>query len=98
MRKMILTAGLILGALFGTGANAMPVGQPSAPSASHIQKVDYACGRGFHLTPRGYCRPNGPRYERGREWRERQARREWREWRDRRDYRDYRDRRDYYRY
>ena len=108
MRKMILTAGVILGALLGTGANAMPVGQPSAPSASHIQNVDYACGRGFHLTPRGYCRPNGPRYERGwdrrdrwegrREWRERQARREWREWRDRREYRDLRERCGYYRY
>ncbi|WP_418137428.1 GCG_CRPN prefix-to-repeats domain-containing protein [Agrobacterium sp. El2ro-1b] len=109
MRKMILTAGLIFGALFGTGANAMPVGQPSAPSASHVQTVDYACGRGYHLSPRGNCRPNGPpRYERGwdrrdrwearREWRERQARREWRQWHDRRDYRDYRDRRDYYRY
>ncbi len=55
MRKMILTAGVILGALLGTGANAMPVGQPSAPSASHIQNVDYACGRGFHLTPRGFA-------------------------------------------
>ncbi len=108
MRKMILTAGLIFGALFGTGASAMPVGQPSAPSASHVQTVDYVCGRGYHLTPRGNCRPNAPRYERGwdrrdrwearREWRERQARREWRQWHDRRDYRDYRDRRDYYRY
>ncbi|MDZ7927448.1 MAG: hypothetical protein U5L46_10330 [Agrobacterium sp.] len=105
MRKMILSAGLILGALFGSGANAMPVGQP-APLASNIQTVDYACGRGFHLSPRGYCRPNGPpRYERGwdrrdrwegrREWRERQARREWRERRDWREHREWRDRRDY---
>ncbi|AQS63477.1 hypothetical protein AGRHK599_LOCUS4850 [Rhizobium rhizogenes] len=112
MRKMIFGAGMILSALFGTGANAMPVGQPSAPATSNVQTVDYACGRGFHLSPRGYCRPNGPpRYERGwdrrdrwegrREWRERQARREWRERRDRRDWRqhrEWRDRRDYYRW
>lgn len=109
MRKMILTAGLILGALIGTGANAMPIGQASAPQASKVQNVDYACGRGFHLSPRGYCRPNGPpRYERRwdrrdrwegrREWRERQARREWRERRDWREHREWRDRRDYYRW
>lgn len=106
MRKMILSAGIILGALFGSGANAMPVGQPAAPLASNVQSVDYACGRGFHLSPRGYCRPNGPpRYERGwdrrdrwearREWRERKARREWRERRDWREHREWRDRRDY---
>ena len=103
MRKMILTAGLIFGALFGTGANAMPVGQPSTPSASHVQTVDYACGRGFHLSPRGYCRPNGPpRYERGWDRRDRwEARREWRERqgrpgrRGRREYRGYRP--DYFR-
>ncbi len=99
MRKMILSVGLVLGTLFATGANAMPVGQPSAPQALKVQTVDYACGRGFHLSPRGYCRPNGPpryergwdrrdRWEEGRGWRERQARREWRERRDHRDWRE----------
>lgn len=103
MRGLILSAGIVLGTLVGGAANAMPIGQPAAPAASTVQNVDYACGRGFHLSPRGFCRPNRPppRYERRwdrrehwrdrREWRERRERREWREHRRNRDYREYRD-------
>ena len=101
MRKLLLGAGIILTAFIGGGANAMPIMQPSAPVSSVVQKVDYACGRGYYLTPRGYCRPYEPRrYEREwdrrsdwnprREWREHQARREWREhrrWEERGDWR-----------
>ncbi|WP_420885060.1 GCG_CRPN prefix-to-repeats domain-containing protein [Agrobacterium rubi] len=91
MRKIIFSAGIILGSLLANVASAMPSVQPSLPSPSVVQKVDYACGRGFHLSPRGYCRPNGP----PREYRDRWDRRDrWearREWRDRRDWRERRD-------
>ncbi|WP_296036290.1 hypothetical protein [uncultured Agrobacterium sp.] len=90
MRKIVLSVALLVSGLMGTGASAMPLAQPAAPTMTDIQTVDYACGRGYHLSPRGFCRPNGPpRYERAwdrrdpwearREWRERQARREWHE-------------------
>jgi len=86
MRNIVLGAALLISGLMGASANAMPTAQPLARVTTDIQTVDYACGRGYHLSPRGFCRPNGPpRYERswGRrdawEWRERQARREWRE-------------------
>ncbi|WP_082760341.1 GCG_CRPN prefix-to-repeats domain-containing protein [Agrobacterium bohemicum] len=105
MRKIVMGAGIILSSVFANVANAMPSVQPSVPSVSVVQKVDYACGRGFHLSPRGYCRPNRPppeyrdRWEARREWRDRRDRREWRErrdfydrreWRRRDEYRDYR--------
>ncbi|MEB2845420.1 hypothetical protein GAO09_23225 [Rhizobiales bacterium RZME27] len=103
MRGLILSAGMIFGMLLGSSANAMPIGQPAAPMASTVQNVDYYCGRGYRLSPRGVCRPNRPppRYERRwhrhdhwhdrREWRDRRERREWRERRHDRHYRDYRD-------
>ena len=88
MRNIVLGAALLISGLTAASANAMPFGQPSGPAIPSIQTVDYACGRGYHLSPRGFCRPNGPpRYERRwdrrdswedrREWRERQPRREW---------------------
>ncbi|MBN7808823.1 hypothetical protein JZX86_26200 [Agrobacterium rosae] len=97
MRKLIFGAGIILTALIGSGANAMPVGNPSAPAASVVHNVDYACGRGFRLSPRGYCRPVGPprhyeqRWDRRDRWHDR---REWRDRRDHREWRSHRDRRD----
>lgn len=102
MRGLILSAGIIVGTLLGGGANAMPIGQPATPSASAVQNVDYYCGRGFHLSPRGFCRPNRPppryerRWDRHDHWRDRREWRERREWRDRRDRREWREhRRDY---
>ncbi|POO50707.1 GCG_CRPN prefix-to-repeats domain-containing protein [Agrobacterium rosae] len=97
MRKLIFGAGIILTALIGSGANAMPVGNPSAPAAPVVHDVDYACGRGFRLSPRGYCRPVGPprhyeqRWDRRDRWHDR---REWRDRRDHREWRSHRDRRD----
>ena len=86
MRRVVLGAVLLISGFMGASANAMPMAAPMVRSTTDIQTVDYACGRGYHLSPRGFCRPNGPpRYERGWgrrdawEWRERQARREWRE-------------------
>jgi len=104
MRKIILSAGIILSSLLANAANAMPSAQPSIPATSLLQQVDYACGRGFHLSPRGFCRPNGPpplygdRWDRRDRW---EARREWRdrrEWQERRNWyeqRDWRARHDY---
>ncbi|WP_413785986.1 GCG_CRPN prefix-to-repeats domain-containing protein [Agrobacterium sp. rho-13.3] len=96
MRKIILSAGIILSSVFANVANAMPLAQPSIPSASSVQKVDYTCGRGFHLSPRGYCRPNGPPREYRDRWDRRDRWAERREWRDRRDHREWRERRDWH--
>ncbi|WP_337270615.1 GCG_CRPN prefix-to-repeats domain-containing protein [Oryzifoliimicrobium ureilyticus] len=41
-----------------TVAEAMPIASVSEPSAAPVVKVDYACGRGFHLSRWGDCRPN----------------------------------------
>ncbi|WP_075637758.1 GCG_CRPN prefix-to-repeats domain-containing protein [Rhizobium oryziradicis] len=98
MRKIILSAGIILASLVANTVYAMPSVQSPRPAASYVEKVDYACGRGFHLSPRGYCRPNGPpleyrRWDRRDRW---EARREWRERRDWREHRAWHERR-YYR-
>lgn len=98
MRTIIFSAGIILGSVFANGANAMPSVPPPIPSASAVKKVDYACGRGFHLSPRGYCRPNGPPREYRDRWDRRdpwEARREWRDRRDRRERRDFYDQREW---
>ncbi|MCK8779113.1 hypothetical protein M0654_03850 [Rhizobium sp. NTR19] len=104
MRGLILAAGLLIAGLTGGTANAMPAGGVSAPSSSLIQTVDWACGRGFHLSPRGYCRPNrwAPpppprhvyRHHRRDHWDHRGPPRHWRE-RDRFDGRDWRDHREW---
>lgn len=110
MRKIVLSAALLVSALLSSGANALPIVQSGLPISSQLQNVDYACGRGYHLSPRGFCRPNGPprdyrdrwdrrdRWEARREWRERQARREWRErraWEEERRWRGGYDYREY---
>jgi len=98
MRKFILAATLMIAGLVGGGsANAMPIGNVAPPAAaSNVVTVDYACGRGYHLSPSGYCRPNRwappprPRYyshrwDRRDHWDRRGPPR--RDWRDRREYR-----------
>lgn len=96
MRKLLLVVGILFAALTGGAANAAPFGMVTAPAASPVVNVDYACGRGFHLSPRGYCRPNRwappprPRYyshhwHRRDHWDRRGPPR--RDWRDRREYR-----------
>ena len=58
MKKLIITAALVISGFVATAANAMPtVAFSKAPSS--VVHVDYACGRGFHVTPWGECRPNG---------------------------------------
>ncbi|KAB1113798.1 hypothetical protein F4V89_10770 [Neorhizobium galegae] len=47
-----------MGGLFAGPANQMPVNGIAAPAKPNIQLVDRACGRGFELTRRGFCRPS----------------------------------------
>jgi|EndMetStandDraft_7_1072992.scaffolds.fasta_scaffold207274_2 hypothetical protein len=71
MRKTIIAMAIALSGFGVSVAEAMPMGavQSGATSNSNIVQVDYACGRGYHVTPWGDCRPNWrrpppPRYER----------------------------------
>jgi hypothetical protein len=69
MRKTITAIAIALTGLGATVAEAMPMGAVQSGVTNNIVKVDYACGRGFHVTPWGDCRPNWrrpppPRYER----------------------------------
>lgn len=61
MRKLLVTIALLAAGITAGAANAAPVGSMTAPAASNIITVDFACGRGYHLSPRGFCRPNPPR-------------------------------------
>jgi hypothetical protein len=59
MNRILITSTLLAACLLGGTANAMPTAR--AGMAATEQKpvlVDYACGRGWHLTPWGHCRPN----------------------------------------
>lgn len=58
-------------------AEAMPIAPVESGATKNAVLVDYACGRGYHLTPWGNCRPNwrqppppryGWRYERSYGW------------------------------
>lgn len=56
MKALSIAAALLAGSLsFGT-AQAMPMGTINVQS--NITTVDYACGRGWHLTRWGECRRN----------------------------------------
>jgi hypothetical protein len=92
MRKLILAVTLLLSGFAGGAANAMPVGDVASTPSSNVVAIDYSCGRGYHLSPRGFCRPNEwappprPRYysdrwdRRGpphRYWREHRYYRQW---------------------
>lgn len=57
MRRLVIAAALVASGFAATAANAMPtVSFSKAPSS--VVRVDYECGRGFHVTPWGECRPN----------------------------------------
>ncbi|MDR6665756.1 GCG_CRPN prefix-to-repeats domain-containing protein [Rhizobium sp. 1399] len=58
MRKLLVTVALLAAGITAGAANAAPVGNVTALAASNVITVDYACGRGYHLSPRGFCRPN----------------------------------------
>jgi hypothetical protein len=59
MKLSVIVAAFLFGGLAATSVDAMPIAAPAiAEQASPVVKVDYACGRGWHLTPWGACRPN----------------------------------------
>jgi hypothetical protein len=55
---MIATALIFGGLVFASSAEAMPKVTVDGPRATAVVTVDYACGRGRHVTRWG-CRPNG---------------------------------------
>jgi hypothetical protein len=57
MKRIVFATAMLFGAVLSTAASAMPAISVDMP-ASGIVQVDWACGRGFHQTPWGQCRPN----------------------------------------
>jgi len=57
-RLHLLAAVFVLGAAGTSVAQAMPAAPAGLRQASPVIEADWACGRGFHMTPRGVCRPN----------------------------------------
>ncbi|WP_146260130.1 GCG_CRPN prefix-to-repeats domain-containing protein [Rhizobium tubonense] len=79
MKKIVFASAILFGGLIATAAGAMPatsIAQPAATSAPGVVQVDYACGRGFHVTPWGHCRPNGWGPQRA-HWDDRRSRGDW---------------------
>jgi hypothetical protein len=69
MRKTMIAMAIALSGFGVSVAEAMPIGAVQSGATNNVVQVDYACGRGFHVTPWGDCRPNWrrpppPRYER----------------------------------
>jgi len=56
MKALSIAAALLAGSLSIGTAEAMPSGKINVQS--NITTVDYACGRGWHMTQWGDCRPN----------------------------------------
>jgi|AraplaDrversion2_2_1032049.scaffolds.fasta_scaffold03237_6 hypothetical protein len=67
MRNLIVAIALAASGLVGgTAQAAMPVTSITAPDA--IVKVDYPCGRGWHLNRRGACVPYARAYRAPPRW------------------------------
>ncbi|PZM16097.1 GCG_CRPN prefix-to-repeats domain-containing protein [Rhizobium tubonense] len=68
MKSSVIVSAVLLGGLAATSVEAMPIAKSATTeSVSSVVTVDYACGRGWHATPWGECRPNAwrgppPRY------------------------------------
>ncbi|WHO75111.1 GCG_CRPN prefix-to-repeats domain-containing protein [Rhizobium sp. BT03] len=60
MKALSIAAALLAGSLSIGTAEAMPMGAINVQSnvTSDVTKVDYACGRGWHLNRWGECRRN----------------------------------------
>ncbi|WP_152096616.1 hypothetical protein [Rhizobium dioscoreae] len=58
MRSSVIAIAALLGSLVVSSAEAMPIPAVGTAASAPIVKVDYACGRGWHLTRWGECRPN----------------------------------------
>ncbi len=57
MKALSIAAALLVGGLSIGTAEATPMGTINVQS--NVTKVDYACGRGWHLTRWGECRETG---------------------------------------
>jgi hypothetical protein len=58
MRSSVFAIAALLGGLAVSSAEAMPIPAVGTTAAVPVVKVDYACGRGWHVTRWGECRPN----------------------------------------
>ncbi|WP_092714470.1 GCG_CRPN prefix-to-repeats domain-containing protein [Rhizobium multihospitium] len=58
MRSSVIAIAALFGSLVVSSAEAMPIPAVGTAASVPIVKVDYACGRGWHLTRWGECRPN----------------------------------------
>ncbi|ASW05099.1 hypothetical protein FBZ98_10912 [Rhizobium sp. ERR 922] len=58
MRSSVIAIAALFGSLVVSSAEAMPIPAVGTAASAPIVKVDYACGRGWHLTRWGECRPN----------------------------------------
>ncbi|MEF0943907.1 GCG_CRPN prefix-to-repeats domain-containing protein [Rhizobium sp. BR 362] len=68
MRLSVIAVAAALGGLIASSADAMPIAAVGTVAKAPVVNVDYACGRGWHLTPRGVCRPNRYGPPRGYGW------------------------------
>ena len=59
MKLSMIVAALALSGIAASAAQAMPVPAVAA-GQTPVVTVDYACGPGWHITPRGRCVPNAP--------------------------------------
>lgn len=89
MRKTMIAIAIAMSGFGISAAEAMPIAAAPAGVTNNVQQVDYACGRGYHITRWGECRPNWrrpppPRYYHG--WGHRPPPRYY-GWRDDRGYR-----------
>lgn len=80
MKTLSIAAALLAGSLSIGTAEAMPSGTINVQS--NVTTVDYACGRGWHVTPWGACRPNRRRppavvFYGGPRWGWERQRRDW---------------------
>jgi hypothetical protein len=60
MKSSLIATALVLAGLAASSAEAMPVaaGPAGVGKEAPVVRIDYACGRGWHVTPWGECRPN----------------------------------------
>lgn len=75
MRMTTIAAAVAIFGFGGSIAQAMPIATIDHAPAAKAELVDYACGRGFHLSQWGNCRPDWrrpppPRYRYARPYRD----------------------------
>ncbi|MGX7743029.1 GCG_CRPN prefix-to-repeats domain-containing protein [Rhodopseudomonas parapalustris] len=60
MRKLLLKAAILMGtlSLWNGSALAMPLGRALLHTSPDVIQADWQCGRGWHVTSWGTCRPD----------------------------------------